>query len=59
MMAPMSNPLRHPETVFQVELQVFSGLAPSPHDPSLVPPTRKGSPAPSESLLHISSPGND
>jgi hypothetical protein len=39
------NPLHQPETEFQGELQVFSGPALAPDDPSLEPRVRKGRPA--------------
>jgi hypothetical protein len=40
-----SNPLHQSETEVQGELQVFSGPALSPDDPSLEPRVRKGRPA--------------
>lgn len=40
-----TNPLHQPETEFQGELQVFSGPALSPADPSLEVRARKGRPA--------------
>jgi hypothetical protein len=45
MMQPKaSNALHQPETEFHGELQVFSGPALSPDDPSLEPRVRKGRP---------------
>jgi hypothetical protein len=40
-----TNPLHQPETEFHGELQVFSGPALAPDDPSLEPRVRKGRPA--------------
>ena len=40
-----TNPLHQPETEFQGDLQVFSGPALAPDDPSLEPRVRKGRPA--------------
>ncbi len=40
-----TNPLHQPETEFHGELQVFSGPALAPEDPSLEPRIRKGRPA--------------
>jgi hypothetical protein len=40
-----ANPLHQPETEFDGELQVFSGPALTPDDPSLEPRVRKGRPA--------------
>lgn len=39
-----TNPLHQPETEFQGELQVFSGPALAPDDPSLESRVRKGRP---------------
>jgi hypothetical protein len=43
-----THPLHQPETEFQGELQVFSGPALSPDDPSLEPRVRQGRPADAE-----------
>ena len=43
-----TNPLHQPETEFQGELQVFSGPALAPDDPTLEPRVRKGRPADSK-----------
>jgi hypothetical protein len=44
-MTPNSaNPLHQPETEFNGDLQVFSGPALAPDDPSLEPRVRKGRP---------------
>jgi hypothetical protein len=40
-----TNPLHQPETEFHGELQVFSGPALPPDDPTLEPRLRKGRPA--------------
>jgi hypothetical protein len=40
-----TNPLHQPETEFHGELQVFSGPALAPDDPTLEPRVRKGRPA--------------
>jgi hypothetical protein len=41
----VTNPLHQPETEFHGELQVFSGPALAPDDPSALPRVRKGRPA--------------
>jgi len=43
-MGPHSNPRHQPETEFSGEIQVFSGPALSPDDPTLEPRERKGRP---------------
>lgn len=41
----MDRPMHQPDTEFTGDLQVFTGFALSPDDPSLEPRERKGRPA--------------
>jgi hypothetical protein len=47
-----NNPLHQPETEFRGEVQVFSGPALAPDDPSLEPRVRKGRPADAKNPSH-------
>jgi hypothetical protein len=48
MTPPSTNPRHQPETEFIGDIQVFSGPALSPDDPSLEPRERKGRPRDAE-----------